>query len=158
LSDPRWLGRATVEDSSALAALESECYSHPWTERQFREELSYGPPGAVLVLRSPGPSVAEWRGIGAYCVYRLVVDEMHLLNIAVVPGWRRRGIARWLLGFAMGQAGRAGAVRVLLEVRESNVEARALYAEAGFSTLGLRRAYYNEPVENAVVLTLDPLP
>ena len=158
MSDPLWLSRATVEDSSALAALESECYSHPWTQGQFREELSYGPPGAVLVLRSPGPSVAAWRGIGAYCVYRLVVDEMHLLNIAVAPAWRRRGIARWLLGFAIGQAGRAGAVRVLLEVRESNVEARALYAEMGFARLGLRRAYYNEPVESAVVLILDPLP
>ena len=53
---------------------------------------------------------------------------------------------------------RAGAVRVLLEVRESNVEARALYAEMGFARLGLRRAYYNEPVESAVVLILDPLP
>jgi ribosomal-protein-alanine N-acetyltransferase len=158
LSDPLWLGRATVEDSSALAALESECHSHPWTQGQFREELGYGPPGAVLVLRSPAPSVAAWRGIGAYCVYRLVVEEMHLLNIAVVPPWRRRGIARWLLGFAVGQAGRAGAVRVLLEVRESNVEAQALYADMGFTRLGLRRAYYSEPVENAVVLALDPLP
>ncbi|MCG6925454.1 MAG: ribosomal protein S18-alanine N-acetyltransferase [Acidobacteria bacterium] len=158
MRDPLWLGRATVEDSSALAALESECYSHPWTLGQFQAELSSGPPGAVLVLRSPVPSVAAWRGIGAYCVYRLVVDEMHLLNIAVAPGWRRRGIARWLLGFAIGQAGRAGAVRALLEVREGNVEARALYAEMGFSRLGMRRAYYSEPVENAVVLTLDPLP
>ncbi len=158
MSDPLWLERATVEDSSALAALESGCHRHPWTQQQFREELGYGPPGAVLVLRSRVPSVAAWRGIGAYCVYRLVVDEMHLLNIAVAPPWRRRGIARWLLRFAVGQAGRAGAVRVLLEVRESNVEARALYADTGFATLGRRRAYYREPVEDAVVLILDPLP
>ena len=153
-----WLGRATAEDPPALAALESECYSHPWTERQFREEVSYGPPGAVLVLRSPAAPIDRWRGIGAYCVYRVVVGEMHILNVAVAPGCRRRGIARWLLGFAIGQAARSGAVRALLEVRESNVEARALYADMGFAGLGMRRDYYDEPVENAVVLSLEPLP
>jgi ribosomal-protein-alanine N-acetyltransferase len=158
LSEPLWLGRATAEDPPALAALESECYSHPWTQRQFREEVSYGPPGAVLLLRSPAASVVAWRGIEAYCVYRVVVDEMHILNVAVAPACRRRGIARWLLSFAIGQAARCGAVQALLEVRESNVEARALYAALGFVGLGTRRDYYSEPVENAVVLSLDPLP
>jgi ribosomal-protein-alanine N-acetyltransferase len=83
---------------------------------------------------------------------------MHILNVAVAPGWRRRGIARWLLGFALAQAARAGAGRALLEVRESNAPARALYANMGFVHLGLRRDYYTEPLENAVVLALDPLP
>jgi ribosomal-protein-alanine N-acetyltransferase len=158
LNLPLWLGRATAEDPPALAALESECYSHPWTERQFREEVGYGPPGAVLVLRRPAVSVDRWRGIGAYCVYRLVLDEMHILNVAVAPVWRRRGVARWLLGFAIAQAARAGAGRALLEVRESNASARALYADLGFVHLGVRRDYYTEPVENAVVLARDPLP
>lgn len=158
MSEPRWLARATAEDLPALAALESECHTHPWTEQQFREEVGYGAPGGVLVVRSPASTVAAWRGIGAYCVYRVVVDEMHILNVAVAPPWRRRGIARWLLRFAMSQSARWGAVRALLEVREGNVEARALYAEMGFSTLGLRRDYYQEPVENAVVLVLEALP
>jgi [ribosomal protein S18]-alanine N-acetyltransferase len=158
LSEPRWLGRATAEDAPALAALESECHTHPWTEQQFREEVGYGPPGGVLVVRSPASSVAGWRGIGAYCVYRLIVGEMQILNLAVAPFWRRRGIARWLLLFAMSQAARSGAVRALLEVREGNTEARALYAEMGFRILGRRRDYYREPVENAVVLVLEALP
>ena len=158
MREPRWLGRATAEDPPSLAALESECHTHPWTEQQFREEVGYGPPGGVLVVRSPAPSVGAWRGIGAYCVYRVVVDEMHILNLVVAPPWRRRGIARWLLVFAMGQAARSGAVRALLEVREGNVEARALYAEMGFRVLGMRSAYYQEPVEDAVVLVLEALP
>ena len=158
MSHSLWLGRATAEDPPALADLESECYSHPWTERQLREEVGCGPPGAVLVLRTPASSVARWRGIGAYCVYRVVVGEMHILNVAVAPGWRRRGIGRWLLGFAIGQAAGAGAGRALLEVLEGNAEARALYADLGFVRLGIRRDYYAEPLENAVVLALDPLP
>ena len=158
MSGALWLGRATAEDPPALAALESECYSHPWTERQFREEVAYGPPGAVLVLRSPVSSPDRWREIRAYCVYRLVVDEMHILNVVVAPGWRRRGIGRWLLRFGMGRAARAGARRALLEVREGNAEARALYTDMGFVRLGIRRGYYSEPLEDAVVLALEPLP
>jgi ribosomal-protein-alanine acetyltransferase len=94
----------------------------------------------------------------AYAVYRVVVDEMHILNVAVAPAWRRRGLARWLLRFALDRAGRAGAIRALLEVRDGNAEARALYADMGFVRLGLRRDYYREPVEDAVVLGLEPVP
>jgi ribosomal-protein-alanine N-acetyltransferase len=86
------------------------------------------------------------------------VDEMHILNVAVAPGWRRRGIGRWLLRFAMGKAARAGARRALLEVRAGNAEARALYADMGFARLGIRRDYYREPLEDAVVLAREPLP
>jgi ribosomal-protein-alanine N-acetyltransferase len=152
-----WLDRATVEDPPALARLESECQRHPWTEQQFREEVACGPPGAVLVLRAATPSLAAQRGIAAYCVYRVAADEMHILNVAVAPGWRRRGLARWLLGFAIGQAARAGAGRALLEVRQGNSEARALYAGMGFAHLGTRRDYYSEPVEDAEVLCKEPV-
>ena len=158
MSRALWLGRATSEDPPALAALEAACHSHPWTERQFREEVGYGAPGAVLVLRGPGNTPDPWGGIRAYCVYRLVVDEMHILNVTVAPAWRRRGTGRWLLHFALARAARAGARRALLEVRESNVEARALYSALGFTRLGIRRDYYPEPREDAEILALDPLP
>ena len=153
-----WLERATAEDSTALAALEATCHSHPWTEPQFREEVAYGPPNAVLVLRAaPAPSEPE-RGLRAYCAYRVVVDEMHIMNLAVAPSWRRRGLARWLLDLAMRQAWRSGSCRALLEVRAGNREALNLYEGLGFARLGVRRDYYREPPEDAVVLGLSGLP
>jgi [ribosomal protein S18]-alanine N-acetyltransferase len=158
LTSAVWLERGSADDASALAALETACFSHPWTVGQFRQELALGAPSAVLVLRSPDPRVVHEHGIVAYCVYRLVVDEMHLMDLAVTPGWRRRGLAGWLLRFSLVRASRDGARRAFLEVRESNHPAQALYAHLGFSLTGRRAGYYREPPETAVVLTLDRLP
>jgi len=157
VSEPLWLGGASAGDPPRLAALEADCYTHPWTLRQFVEELGQGPSGAVLVLRSPRLA-HRWGDVRAYCIYRLVVDEMHILNVAVAPPCRRRGLARWLLRFAMARAARAGARRGLLEVREGNLEARALYHGLGFETIGRRPSYYSQPPEHAVVLALEGLP
>lgn len=153
-----WLERATACDAPALAALEAECFSHPWTGAQFREEVSYGLPGAVLVLRGVASREGADRGIRAYCVYRLTVPEMEILDVAVRPGWRRRGLASWLVRFAMAKAARAGARRAFLEVRRSNTGALALYDAQGFTRVSVRRRYYREPCEDALVLGRDLLP
>jgi ribosomal-protein-alanine N-acetyltransferase len=157
LSPVLWLGRATPDDPRALAALEAACHSHPWTESQLREEVAYGPPGAVLVLRGRGRADEAWGDIRAYCVYRVTLDEMHILNVAVAPGWRRWGLGRWLVRFAMGKAVRDGARRAFLEVRASNREALSLYVGLGFVRAGVRRGYYSEPREDAVLLVRDAL-
>lgn len=146
-----WLERASRDDVPALAALEADCFPHPWTLVQFEEEVSYGPPGAVLVLRTPAPGGPS-RGIRAYCVYRLTLDEMEILDVAVRQGWRREGLGRWLLRFALAKAARTGARRAFLEVRASNSPALALYEALGFARLSVRRGYYNEPCEDALVL------
>ena len=75
MSLPLSLERARAEDPPALAALEAACHSHPWTESQLQEEVSYGSPGAVLVLRGRARPRERWGGVRAYCVYRLIVDE-----------------------------------------------------------------------------------
>lgn len=153
-----WLERATPEDLPALAALEAECHTHPWNQSQFQEEASLGPPNALLVLRAAASSPERWRGIRAYTAYRVVVDEMHILNLAVAPGWRRRGLARWLLGFAVPQAARRGARRVFLEVRQGNRDALSLYEGLGFARVGVRSDYYSDPREAAVLLALEKVP
>jgi ribosomal-protein-alanine N-acetyltransferase len=79
-----------------------------------------------------------------------------VMNVAVDPGYRRQGLARRLLVFAMARAARAGARRALLELRAGNREALALYESLGFRSLGVRRAYYGEPTEDALVLTREP--
>lgn len=157
MSEGVFVERATADDVPALAALEADCFSHPWTEAQLREEVSYGPPGAVLVLRGVAREGEPGRGIRAYCVYRLIVDEMEILDMAVRPRWRRCGLARWLLRFAMARAARAGARRAILEVRPSNVAALALYETLGFARLSVRRDYYREPREDAIVLGREGL-
>jgi ribosomal-protein-alanine N-acetyltransferase len=153
-----WVERGSADDAPVLAALEAASFSHPWTVGQFRQELALSAPNAVIVLWSPVPRPAVGRRLVGYCIYRLAAEEMHLMDVAVAPGWRRRGLARWLLHFALARAARDGARRAFLEVRESNRAAQALYASEGFLPAGRRVGYYREPPEPAVVLTLDPLP
>jgi ribosomal-protein-alanine N-acetyltransferase len=146
---------AVASDVGAVAALEAACFTHPWTPSQVREEIERADPGRVLVLEAPrgagGPAIL------AYCSYRLVLDEMHIMNVAVAPDHRRQGLGRWLLGFAIRKAARAGARTALLELRAGNVAARALYESIGFRRLSLRREYYKEPVEDALVLGREGL-
>jgi ribosomal-protein-alanine N-acetyltransferase len=152
-----FLRRALVADVPVLAALEAACFTHPWTAAQIADELAGTAPGGVLVLEGPHVPGGPTGGLCAYCCFRLVLDEMHVMNVAVAPGQRRRGLARWLLGFAMGRAARAGCRRALLELRAGNREALALYESLGFRRLGVRRAYYREPIEDALVLVREGL-
>jgi ribosomal-protein-alanine N-acetyltransferase len=142
-------------DVPALEALERACFTHPWSAAQIEQELVGGSPGEVLVLEDPRAPVGG--RLNAYCAFRRVLDEMHVMNVAVAPSERRKGIGRWLLGFSMGRARRQGARRALLEVRAGNREAVALYESIGFRRLGSRPAYYRDPVEDALVFVREGL-
>ena len=150
-----FLRRANACDVAALAALEAACFTHPWTIAQVADEVAGVEGGLVLVLEGRRHAGDPLGGIRAYASFRQVVDELHVMNVAVAPGHRRQGLARFLLRFALGRAGRAGAARALLEVRAGNREALALYAALGFAPCGRRRDYYRDPVEDAVVLSLE---
>jgi ribosomal-protein-alanine N-acetyltransferase len=155
LSPGVFLRQAQPPDLASLAALEAECFTHPWTEAQIAEEMGVPPPGGVFVLEAPAS--ARPAGICAYCAFRLVIDEMHVMNVAVAPTARRRGLARRLVGFALRRAARAGARVAFLELRLGNREALALYRSLGFRDHSRRRAYYQQPTEDALVLVREGL-
>jgi len=148
VSDGVFLARATEAEVEALFALASACHSHPWTPAQIAREMAAGPPGAVLVLRPVAGPVA----VCASCTYRVFADEMEVLDVAVHPGWRRRGLGRFLVAHALGRGSRAGAAVARLEVRAGNQAALSLYESLGFRRRGVRRAYYLQPVEDAVLM------
>jgi ribosomal-protein-alanine N-acetyltransferase len=150
-----FLERARGDDLDALLELERRSFTHPWTAQHFKEELA--PPGTLLVLRSPAPPFAPGRGIVAYTAFRLLGEELSVLNLAVSAPYRRRGLGRWLLSFSLDSGSRRGARRAFLEVRRSNQAALALYQGLGFQVQSLRRGYYADPGEDAVVLVRSPL-
>jgi [ribosomal protein S18]-alanine N-acetyltransferase len=144
-----WLEAAEAEDAAALAGIERESFSHPWTLGDFRGALRGR---RVLVLRGPsGPGCAS-RGVRAYCVVQLVAGELQVQDLAVHPDHRGQGLARWLLSFVLGWAARHGAEEAFLEVRRSNQAARRLYASCGFEEVSIRRDYYRFPTEDALLL------
>ena len=93
--------------------------------------------------------------IAGYVVALDAADEGEILNLAVAPDGRRRGLGRELVRAILDALGKREVGQVYLEVRESNAAARALYAAFGFQDVGRRKQYYRRPVEDAIVLRLD---
>ena len=156
---PVCLRRAGPSDVPGLLELERLASTHPWTARQMADEVARGASDCVLVLEGPeGRSGQGGQGrLRAYLALRVVLDEVHVMNLAVAPGQRRRGLGRWLLGFGMRRAARAGARRALLEVRRTNAAAVALYESLGFRRTGMRPRYYRQPEDDALLLEREGL-
>lgn len=146
------LEEAGADDVEALAALERRCHTHPWTLRHFADALADRRTMRIFVLRRPETVTGPERGLVGYSVLQLVAGEMHLHNLAIDVEARRQGLARFLLRETLAWGEAAGAFEVFLEVRQTNWPAVALYREAGFEVVSLRRAYYNQPREDALVL------
>lgn len=133
-------------DLAGVMEIDQASFSSPWTAEMYRSELRNTKVASIVVLRIPGCRVA------GYCSYWLVVDEIHINNVAVRPAYRRRGYGRLIVEHVIEDGRRRAAVRALLEVRSANSAARQLYEKMGFTALSTRRGYYSEPVDDAVIL------
>jgi len=133
-------------DIDAVVALEHEAFTNPWPRETLVWELTHSDVTRVYLLRD-----VEDRVI-AFCIVWIIFDELHINTLAVGPAHRRRGLATFLLREVMADAGRDGARRATLEVRESNAAALELYARLGFRVNARRREYYSNPVEDALIL------
>ena len=145
--------RMQPEDIDAVLAIEYQSFTTPWTADMFLTEMHNTETSCLLVARV-GPAAGTVVG---YLGYRVVIDEMHILIVAVEPQWRRRGIAERLLCQAMEQARQAACTRATLEVRVSNTAAQQLYYRYKFAPVGVRPRYYSRPPEDALILWRDPL-
>jgi ribosomal-protein-alanine N-acetyltransferase len=143
--------RAGLADVSAIWAIEKLSFRTPWSRWCFLSELGHRNSHLLLAGPSPPQPWQTW----AYLIFWVVLDEMHILNLAVHPAQRRRGIARRLLSEGLAQARELGAELAWLEVRPSNTAARALYESFGFKEVGRRPRYYDDTQEDALLLTLE---
>ncbi|MCW8128625.1 ribosomal protein S18-alanine N-acetyltransferase [Microbulbifer halophilus] len=140
---------ADDSDCAVLADLARSAHTHPWTERQYRDSLEAGH-HCWLLADNSGEAIA-------CCVVSQLFDEAEILDVAVAPAQRRRGIAQALLQRLIAELPKEIA-RVLLDVRVSNRAARSLYRKLGFSEDGLRRNYYPAQGggrEDAVLMSLS---
>jgi ribosomal-protein-alanine N-acetyltransferase len=138
-------------DVDQVLKIEQASFSMPWSRNLFLSEFRSPSVSNPMVALLDGPV----RRIAGFIVFWLVKDEMHILNLAVAPALRRQGIARKLVRAAIRLAYRKGAERAFLEVRASNEAAQKLYSSLGFAGTSMRREYYDSPVEDAVVMTLE---
>lgn len=137
---------AARADVPAIAALEKVAFTDAWSAAEFAILVHSGTTIFLVALEPEGGAVA------GYVIVSAVLDEAEVLNLAVSPAWRGSGLGGRLLDAGLAEAAGAGAISVFLEVRESNVAARALYGSRGFREISRRRQYYRKPVEDALVL------
>lgn len=134
------------DDIAAVIEVENAVYPFPWTAGNFADSLAAGHEGWLLVRH---------RELLAYALLMRVLDEEHLLNLAVAAPWQGAGLGGRLLGWLCSRAAARGSQAIFLEVRPSNARARALYARSGFRQVGLRRRYYpswHQEREDAIVM------
>jgi len=135
------------EDVEAVMEVERRCFDSPWTPGQFRHELKIPFSRTTLAWDDARPS----HPAGYVCRWA-IRDEYSILNLAVEPTYRRRGLGRTLVNLVIDEAIREGGSSVTLEVREKNAAARALYEVMGFAQTGSRRDYYAKG-EHAIIMT-----
>ena len=139
--------RITLMESahvSQVAQLEKLCFSAPWSENSISSELTN--PLSCWLVALDGDRVAGYVGS------QTVLDESDMMNIAVDPQYRRQGIAQALVEELVKCLARKESRCLTLEVRASNAGAIALYGKLGFVQVGLRKNYYRNPREDAMIL------
>jgi ribosomal-protein-alanine N-acetyltransferase len=143
------LSEMRAQDLRQILEIERRSFDNPWSSALFLQELRI-PFSRIMVVRPAGSS--EEAIVGYLCRW-FVADEIHILNVAVHPDYRGRGIAALLVGRALQEGERGRADAVTLEVRRSNEAARRLYAAFHFEEVGVRRNYYGRG-EDALIMRL----
>jgi ribosomal-protein-alanine N-acetyltransferase len=137
-------------DLDRVEAIEKECYGMPWSRAMFAGEL----------IKSSSIDVGAFRlgRVIGYLIVSLYVDDWHIMNLAVDPAWRRRGVAGLLLEFFFARSEGDRERGYTLEVRRSNDAAIRLYEKFGFVARGIRRGYYVDDHEDALVMWRENSP
>ena len=158
MSGPGWtIEPATSVSLPDILAIEEACFSTPWTRKMLEAELSGNPFAHFVMARQRGAAGASAGPIVGYLCYWIVFEEVRLMNLAVIESMRHRGVAKSLVTSALETGLAQSARRAILEVRASNRAAQALYQGFGFRQVAVRSRYYSNPVEDAVLMELDPI-
>lgn len=144
MNDDIVVRRMNADDISAVACIERECFSMPWSEKSFEESLalSYG----IFFVAEYKDKIAGY--IGMY----QMGDESDITNVAVSSAFRRMGIGKKLLYEVEKYAMHNSIRSITLEVRESNTPAIFLYEKMHYKNIGIRKNFYEKPTENAIIM------
>ena len=134
----------TQEDIEQVLQIEKDSFSMPWTRRSF-EEVVHNPQDLYLVVDKDSEIIG-------YCGLWAVLEEGQITNVAIKKEYRHQGIGRLMMEALLAEGKNRGLTQFTLEVRESNLPARALYRSLGFTEIGVRPGFYDKPKESAVIM------
>jgi ribosomal-protein-alanine N-acetyltransferase len=139
------LRRAVPSDAAAIAEAENLIFTDPWSYHDTLSAINATGSLCFVARNDDGELLA-------YILGRTIAPEGEIYRIATLPDFRRRGIAWRLLSYALKTEKGHGLETVFLEVREKNVPARNLYKSYGFGEIGVRKNYYKDPTDNAIIM------
>jgi len=151
--------RMTLEDIQAVADIEKQCFSQPWSEKSFEDSISREDTIFLVCEENVDSQVLEVQEAGSasvitgYIGMYLSFDEASITNVAVSSAYRKKGYGEQLVAVAKLAAKEANAETIFLEVRVSNEPAISLYKKMGFEELGIRKKFYEHPVEDAYIMS-----
>lgn len=142
------LTQITEDDIDAVLGIEKLSFPSPWSKRLFLDELAN--PNSHIILAKD-----DMGHILGFACFWIVLDEAHILKVVVHPGFRRQGVAKRLLSYVLGYAKEKRVNYFALEVRHLNEAAIELYKGFGFKVVGVRKGYYTDTGEDAVLMELE---
>ena len=143
--------RMTIDDVPTVAAIEAATFPTPWSEDAFRKEITDNPVARYLVAEKDGAVIGF---AGAW----IILDESHITNIAILAEHRGNGYGRALTAALMQYLSNLVAAYATLEVRKSNVTAQNLYKSLGYVSVGVRKRYYEDNGEDALLMVCEHMP
>jgi ribosomal-protein-alanine N-acetyltransferase len=141
--------KMTVADIDGVLKIEQEAFSLPWTRDAFVQEMTTNLHAYYLVAEDQSQQIV------GFCGMWLVMDESHITNVAVTEQVKGQGIGEGLMREAIRVAKEHGAVLMTLEVRVSNTIAQNLYRKLDFQNGGIRKGYYSDNLEDALVMWVE---
>lgn len=138
----------TVDDLDQVMEVEVNSFTIPWSREAFFNELTKNQFARYLIVE------VDQKVVG-YCGVWIIIDEAHITNIALLPEYRGLKLGEALMGKVMELAREMGALRVTLEVRVSNERAQNLYRKFGFEEGAIRKQYYTDNMEDALVMWVN---
>lgn len=151
MSSNATIRRMTIDDIDVVAAIEAATFPTPWSREAFEKELTTNAVARYLVAEVEGAVIGF---AGAW----IILDESHVTNIAILKDYRGCGYGRQLTAALMQYLANLGAAYATLEVRKSNTVAQNLYTSLGFVKLGVRKRYYEDNQEDAILMVCDHMP
>lgn len=139
---------ATIEDIDCLHSIDQQSFAVPWPEEAFLNDITHNRFASYVFLEIDGEKAG-------YCGVWVILDEAHITNIAVLPEYRGQKLGEKLLRKIMELTKEAGARTMTLEVRVSNDIAKSLYRKLGFQEGGIRKGYYTDNREDALVMWVN---
>ncbi|MHA0856504.1 ribosomal protein S18-alanine N-acetyltransferase [Paenibacillus sp. CMAA1364] len=140
--------KMSLEDIPDVMIIEHDAFTLPWSETAFRNELMNNLFAYYIVMEKHGHPIG-------YAGMWTIVDEAHITNVAILEAYRGCGLGESILDELMKSAMHQGMERMTLEVRVSNDIARRLYEKKGFKSVGVRKGYYSDNLEDAMIMWAD---